>query len=51
MNEEIWVMSFVAGIFGFAVLYKLFKQKNPLDEEYKDILTSDKYKVKGQYET
>lgn len=35
-------------------LYKLFFRKNPYQEEYEklynDILTSDKHKVKGQYD-
>lgn len=36
------------------ILYKLFFKKNPYQEEYEklynEILTSDKYKVKGQHD-
>ena len=38
----------------FYVLYRLFFKKNPYQEEYEklynEILTSDKYKVKGQFD-
>lgn len=36
------------------ILYRLFFKKSPYQEEYErlynEILTSDKYKVKGQYD-
>ena len=36
------------------LLYRLFYKKNPYQREYEkiynEILTSDKYKVKGQYD-
>ncbi len=36
------------------ILYRLFFKKNPYQEEYEklynEILTSDKYKVKGQHD-
>ena len=36
------------------ILYKLFFKKSPYEEEYErlynEILTSDKHKVKGQYD-
>ena len=39
---------------GLFILYRMFFKKNPLQEEYErvynKILTSDKYKVKGQYD-
>lgn len=39
---------------GLYFLYRLLFRKNPYQEEYEklynEILTSDKYKVKGQYE-
>ena len=39
---------------GLYILYRLFSRKNPYQEEYEkmynDILNSDKYKVKGQYD-
>ena len=41
-------------VIGIYLLYKLFLTKNPVEQEYeKDynkVLTSDEYKVKGQYE-
>lgn len=41
-------------IVGLHILYKLFFQKNPFQAEYEklynEILTSDKHKVKGQYD-
>ncbi len=39
---------------GLYILYKLFFRKNPYQEEYEklynEIINSDKYKVKGQYD-
>ncbi len=39
---------------GLYILYRLFFQKNPYQAEYEklynEILTSDKHKVKGQYD-
>ena len=39
---------------GLYVLYKLLLRKDKFEEDYEklynDILTSDKYKVKGQYD-
>ena len=44
----------IYAVFGLYILYKLFFRKNPFQAEYEklynEILTSDKYKVKGQYE-
>ena len=41
-------------IIGLYILYKLFFRKNPYQQAYErlynEILTSDKYKVKGQYD-
>ena len=41
-------------IFTLYILYKIFFKKNPYQEEYEklynEILTSDKYKVKGQFD-
>lgn len=39
---------------GIYILYRLFFRKNPFQEQYEkmynEVLTSDKYKVKGQYD-
>ena len=39
---------------GLYILYRLFFRKSPYQEEYEkmynEVLTSDKYKVKGQYD-
>ena len=39
---------------GLYILYKFFWKKDPIRDEYEklynDILTSDKHKVKGQYD-
>ena len=41
-------------VIGFYILYRLFFRKNPYQKEYEklynEILTSNKYKVKGQYD-
>ncbi|MFH0868412.1 MAG: hypothetical protein V1831_03795 [Candidatus Woesearchaeota archaeon] len=41
-------------VMGIYLLYKVFFGRNKFDEEYKKvynkILTSDEYKVKGQYD-
>jgi len=41
-------------LMGLYILYKLFFRKNPYQDEYErlynKILTSDKHKVKGQYD-
>ncbi len=41
-------------IIGFYILYRLFFRKNPYQKEYEklynEILTSNKHKVKGQYD-
>ena len=41
-------------LLGIYILYKLFLKKTKFEEDYEkhynDILTSDKYKVKGQYD-
>ena len=41
-------------VIGLYLLYKLFFGKSKLDEEYKQlynkVLTSEEYKVKGQYD-
>lgn len=41
-------------IIGLYILYKLFFRKNPYQQEYErmynEIITSKKYKVKGQYD-
>ena len=52
INRTILISIYV--VIGLYILYKLFFKKNPHQNEYEklynDILTSDKYKVKGQYE-
>ena len=41
-------------LIGLYMLYKILFRKNPYQDEYErlynEILTSDKYKVKGQYD-
>ena len=52
ISQTFMIAIYVA--FGLFILYKLFFSRNPYEEEYErlynEILTSDKYKVKGQYE-
>ena len=44
------VIGFVV-LAAIVILYKLFKRPdNKFDRELSEILTSDKYKVKGQYD-
>ena len=44
----------IYALVGLYILYKLFFKKNPYQDEYErmynKILTSDKYKVKGQFD-
>ena len=44
----------IYAVVGLYMLYKLFFRKSPYQDDYEklynEILTSDKYKVKGQYE-
>ena len=48
------ILAGVYALIGLYILYKLFFKKNPYQEEYErlynEILTSDKHKVKGQYD-
>lgn len=52
INKTILVSIYV--LVGIYILYRLLFKKNPYQKEYeklyKDVLTSDKYKVKGQYD-
>ena len=52
MENTIWISIYV--LVGLYLLYKILFRKNPYQEEYdrlyKEILTSRKYKVKGQYD-
>lgn len=52
INKTILVGIYV--IIGLYLLYRLIFSKNPYQEEYEklynEILTSKKYKVKGQYD-
>ena len=52
INRAILIGIYVA--VGLFMLYRLFFRKNPYQEEYEklynEILTSDKHKVKGQYD-
>ena len=52
INRAILISVYV--IVGIYILFRLFFRKNPFQEDYEklynDILTSDKYKVKGQYD-
>ena len=48
------ILVFVYVLIGIYIIYTLFFRKNPYQEEYEkmynEILTSNKYKVKGQYD-
>ena len=46
----IWIGVFILAYFLFRVYSLLNKQDNVIDKEMKEILDSDKYKVKGQYD-
>ena len=52
INRAILISVYV--LVGLYILFRLFFRKNPFQEDYEklynDILTSDKYKVKGQYD-
>ena len=52
INKAILISIYV--IVGLYILYRLFFKKNPHQDEYErlynEILNSDKYKVKGQYD-
>ena len=52
INKTILISIYV--IIGLYLLFTLFFKRNPYQEEYEKvynkILTSDKYKVKGQYD-
>ncbi len=52
LSKTILISIYVA--IGLYLIYKLFFRKNPYkyeyDKLYNEILTSDKYKVKGQYD-
>ena len=52
INKTILISIYV--LVGLYILYKLFFRKNHYQDEYErlynEILTSDKYKVKGQYD-
>ena len=52
INKTILIGVYV--IIGLYIIYKLFFGKNPYQDEYEklynEILTSKKYKVKGQYD-
>ena len=54
METTTAVMIAAYSVFSVYVLYILFFRKNPYRAEYEklynEIMTSDKYKVKGQYE-
>lgn len=51
-NKTFLTVIFV--IVGLFILYRIFFSRNPFEDEYekmyKEILTSDKHKVKGQYD-
>ncbi len=52
INKIILISVYV--LIGIYIIYKLFFGKNPYQDEYdklyNEILTSKKYKVKGQYD-
>ena len=52
IGSTIWISLYVA--IGLYLLYKTFFRKNPYQEEYErlynEIISSSKYKVKGQYD-
>lgn len=52
INKTILISIYI--LIGLYVMYKIFFRKNPYQTEYErlynKILTSDKHKVKGQYD-
>ena len=52
ISNTFWISLYVA--IGLYLVYKVFFRKNPYQEEYerlyKEILSSSKYKVKGQFD-
>ena len=52
VNRPLLISMYI--IIGLYILYKLFFRKNPYQDEYEklynEILTSDKHRVKGQYD-
>ena len=52
INKAILISVYI--LIGLYIVYKLFFKKNPYQKKYEkmynEILTSDKYKVKGQYD-
>ena len=52
MDRSIWIG--IYALLGVYIIYRLFFKKNKFDLEYEKlynkVLTSDEYKVKGQYE-
>lgn len=50
-QETIFKIATILSIIGLYLLYKLFNKPNKeFQKEINEILTSDKYKVKGQYD-
>jgi len=49
-NIIIWVGVFLIAYFFFKAYLLLIKQGNVVDKEMKEILDSNKHKVKGQYD-
>jgi hypothetical protein len=50
MNKEIIIYSFLVA-FGFILFSKLLrKNDDSFKRQYKEIISSEKYKVKGQYD-
>ena len=50
MNNKIILISSIAIGIGVSILYKIITRDNTFEKKYKEILTSEKYKVKGQYD-
>lgn len=50
-NLIVWVGVFIIVYFFIRVYFLLNKQGSIVDKELKEIVDSDKYKVKGQYDS
>ena len=49
-NAMMWIGAFLLVYFTIRILFSLNKKIIVIDKELNDIINSDKYKVKGQYD-
>ena len=54
MEIDKTILTGIYVVIGLYLIYRIFFKKNPYEDEYEKlynkIMTSDKYKVKGQYD-